>query len=175
MSNVKKQYIILKVLFEHKFDGKYYSLKTILDGNSMLVSYHEASEIGNHLKKKGFIKLVRSKDSVDASITGEGCEHIESLKNRIDYLSDDTSSPFEKKVIVDGIDELIERLKKLEIGQEMIYDDLYSELEEIKNIVDKIPKKNIKNQIIGALVQSGLGQLSDGAIEALSSPSKFLD
>lgn len=174
---IEKQYIILKGLFNHKFDGQIYDLKRFLDNEGIMISYYEVMQLGEQLKKKGYIKLVATKDGVDGSITGDGCEHIESIQKMSKYLTDNSSfgDNAENFRIKAGIDDIIERLKRVEMGQEIIYDDLVAELEEIKTYVGKIPKKSIKNQITGVLVESGLGVLSEKVIDAISSSTNFLE
>ena len=67
----------------------------------------------------------------------------------------------EIELLKNTIDELIERFKVVEQGQQRISKNLENELKEIKKYVDVVPKKKIRDMIVGALVNGGFGTLSD--------------
>jgi hypothetical protein len=73
-----------------------------------------------------------------------------------------------ENLILEGIEELKKRLSNLELGQQIIYDDVSDELDEVKGLIGKISDKNIKQLIIGKLVDAGLGKLADKVIDVIS-------
>lgn len=67
-----------------------------------------------------------------------------------------------------ALDDLIIRIKRLELGQQIIYDDLEDDIEELKKIIGEISKKSILNQLKGILINHGLGDLKDEVIKIIS-------
>lgn len=78
----------------------------------------------------------------------------------------------ESRVIFDRLDELMEKLQKLEIGLQLTYDDLNSEISELKDLVTKLNKKNWFEMLQGKMVSIGLGKLTDEAIKVISETLK---
>lgn len=77
----KKNYL-LRALYEHRFDGSYYAVATILEQVTP-VTQTEVFELCKDLEKRGIIKMVGHKDGVNAAITAMGVEYIEDFINGI--------------------------------------------------------------------------------------------
>ena len=90
---------------------------------------------------------------------------LHKVKTLEEYFKKDSSNEKSKEdeieLLKNTIDELIERFKVVEQGQQRISKNLENELKEIKKYVDVVPKKKIRDMIVGALVNGGFGTLSD--------------
>ena len=71
----------------------------------------------------------------------------------------------------EALDEILERLSKIELGQQITYDDLKEDLELVHNLIGKLSKKDIKQLILGKLIDAGLGAVAGNVIEALQGES----
>lgn len=69
--------IILRSLYDLRFDGKYYSLKEILTNNNVNSSVDEVFALGKKLEADGHINFLGSHNDVFGSITTEGIEYVE--------------------------------------------------------------------------------------------------
>lgn len=157
----------LLALYEHKFDGNYYDISALLDKWGISVSLSEAIQIGEALENEGFINLAATKDGASAYITGEGVEFVEEFDF---FHSEDRSAEFSQEELVmlnRKLDEMLERLSKLELGQQITYDDLKNEIEELRGIAKVVNKKNWFQLLQGKLVSIGLGKLADKAMEII--------
>ena len=74
----------------------------------------------------------------------------------------------ENQEILDGINQLLERLAKLELGQEVIYEDLRKDIEEVKNFIGKVSKKTIRQLVLGKIVDAGLGAIASETLDAIT-------
>ena len=97
-------------------------------------------------------------------ITLEGAEYVEALGMNAElfdqYNPTDKISLEEQKLFKDKIDELLERLKKLELGQQVIYDDLEEELQQLKELVSVLGRKDWRQMLLGKLIDAGLGSVA---------------
>ena len=160
MNFKEKKVKILKALYACRFDGKYHDILNILN-NGEGSNYTEVYQLAKSLQDEGFIKMVASKSSVNAEIISGGIEFIEEDGLVPEYSPDDKFTDFEKKGAIQRIDELGLQLSRLEMGQQIIYDDLIDELEELKQLVGVLGKKHWWQILKGKLVDAGFGGLSD--------------
>ena len=58
-------------------------------------------------------------------------------------------------------------LEKLLVGQEIVYNDLHDEIEELRRLIDQLSKKNWLELLQGKMVSWGLGKLSDNALRLI--------
>lgn len=159
MNFKEKKVKILKALYARRFDGKYHDIQNILD-NGERSSYNEVYQLAKSLHEEGFIKMTVSKDSVHAEIISGGIEFIEEDGLLPEYSPEDIFTDDEKKETIQRIDELGLQLKRIEVGQQIIYDDLIEELEELKQLVGVLGKKHWLQILKGKLVDAGFGALA---------------
>lgn len=69
--------------------------------------------------------------------------------------------------------EVLERLKLLQGGQQITYDDLIEEIEKLKKEIEGLSSINLRRIIKGLFVEKGLGALSDSVIKVIGD-SEFL-
>lgn len=169
MNTKEKLDLILLELYTHKFDGQYYDITTILtkkvDINSTL---HEAYDLRGELEGRGLIQSIKSMGkNIDARINASGVQYIE--ENMLSLDRDDAY--FTTKEIEDlkiRLDEFADQLKRLEIGIQITYDDLLEEIEELKELLERMNKKNWGEVFRGKLVKFGLGYIADKIVDLIS-------
>lgn len=160
---------------ELKLGGKTYQISRVHEivihqfNNKELFVEFMQFVIKNNLLKKNitgsnyFEKKIIEQFAKEVTLDYLTIEREEDFKK--DKSKEETSE--ENQEILDGINELIERLSKLELGQEIIYEDLRKDIEEVKDLIGKTSKKNIRQLIMGKLVDAGLGAIAEEAIEAI--------
>lgn len=157
----------LLALYEHKFDGKYYDISVLLNDWGISISLSEAIQIGQALENDGFINLAASKGGASAYITGDGVEFVEEY----DFFqeAEQTNNFTQEEIVIlnKKLDELLERLTKLELGQQIIYDDVQDEFDELRELTKVLNKKNWLQQLQGKLISIGLGKLTDEVVEII--------
>lgn len=148
----EKLSLILNKLYD-LYDNDYYSIKDILNGNGVhLRRSDENREFSIMLENSGLIKPHPS-DRDYVQITSEGAMFVETNREPIyeDY-SHINKTPEE---INQAIDEIIENLRNLGNGQEIIF----NELEELKSLYIKLNKKTWGQVLKGKLFDLSLGKL----------------
>jgi hypothetical protein len=135
------------------YDNTYHSIKMILKGNGIEIKrYGEEREYAKLLEEYGYVNLMHTRD-VLAQLSTEGKIYVENKKKieEIDYDKISNS----KEEIHEKINEIIETLSKLGLGQEV----LFEELEDLKDLYGKIDKKNWGQLLKGKLIDLGLSQV----------------
>ena len=160
-----KKLILLKSLYTKRFDGKYYDVETILGGLGQ-TSRDESYSIAKSLSDEGLIKIVATKDSTHAEITSSGVERVEYLDIE-SYAPQDLIDPAERETIKTKLDEFSERLKRIEVGQQITYDDLIDEIETLKKLLNILGKKEWTQILKGKLVDAGFGSVADKVFDIL--------
>ena len=136
----------------------------------------ELSSFFDHVKENSLKKRSKTGDYYyDAETVGLFAKDVtmhylspeNDPKKKSSSHADYTST--ESNEILNGIDEIIDRLSKLELGQQIIYDDLKDDLEEVKELVGKTSEKNLRQLILGKLVDAGLGSLTGEVINVIKS------
>ncbi len=170
----KIDFAVLNFLYNNATSGDYHDLQSLLEKEGYSVSGYEAEQVGKRLDSKGYIKLALSKTDASAIISSKGFEYIQDIKEKSKQLNLNNISSQERMETEKGIDELIRRINKLELGQEIIYDDLIKELQEVKELIGSLNKNKLSSLIVGTMVKYGLGKLADKVIEALPDASDIL-
>jgi hypothetical protein len=146
--------LILEKLFD-LYDDYYHPVSTILQGNGIVLKRHdEERELIKILEDQGYVKVVYLR-TITAQLTARGKIHVENLmkKESVNYNKiNQSSEELDKK-----IEEIKNELRKLGLGQEIIF----NELEELKEFYKKTDKKNWGQLLKGKLVDLGLSKLVD--------------
>lgn len=135
------------------YDNSYHSVLMILEGNGIEIKrYGEEREYIKLLESYGYVKAMHSRD-VSAQLTTEGKIYIEQKIKAASIDYDRISNS--QNEINQKIDEIINTLTKLGLGQEI----LFEELVELKDLYGKINKKNWGQILKGKLIDLGLSQI----------------
>ena len=158
--------MLLKTLYNFKFDKRYYNIVNLLKDEGVKIDFSEAREICKTLKDGNLINAIFSLNSVSASINGPGVEFVEEelLSDQTDYSPDDKINSSERTIIITKLEELESRLSKIELGQQITYDDIHSEINEIKALTLILGKRNLFQILKGKLIDIGLGKLSEKGV-----------
>ncbi len=144
--------LILEKLYE-LYDEKYYSISPILEGNGIVLKrYDDERDMVKILENRGLVKAIHTR-TVTAQLTPMGRMYVEEKRKRqtTDYSKiSDSQTEINKR-----IDEVIARLEKLGLGQEIIFD----ELSELKELYGKMDKKNWGQLLKGKIVDLGISQV----------------
>lgn len=170
----KKEEVLLS-LYEKRFDGSYYDILEILEKKHIEIANSESIHIGKSLAEDGFMAAYLSKDGCHGEITSSGVEYVEEflLNNK---LSDFTDS--EINIINANLDQLLIRIQKLELGQEIIYEDLVSDINELRELAYRVKKKTWFEILKGKMITFGFGELTERGfklIKEIFGDSKFLN
>lgn len=147
---------ILDLLMEKLYilyDDSYHPVSTILTGNGIQPKKHdEERQLAKTLEDWGYLNLVNSLH-VNAQLTIEGKRYVEGKRRaqKTDYTKI-TETPDE---LNEKIDEIKEELRKLGIGQEI----LYEELDDLKELYPQLNKKNWGQILKGKLIDLGIAQI----------------
>lgn len=154
-STEEKLELILQKLYD-LYDNNYYPIKEILWGNGIpLRKDHEERELGVFLETHGLIKFTNSEYGICGQLTLAGSLQVESQRKSYKENYNDingSASDMSQK-----IDEVITELKKLGLGQEIIY----NEIEELKEVYTKVNKKTWAQTLKGKLIDIALAQALD--------------
>jgi hypothetical protein len=132
-------------------DGSYYDVTYILSANGITINNsQEPREIAKSLESNGYLKTMGSSGGLSASITIDGREYLETIDEEPKPRVDETNKP-DMNVINQKLDEVIEWLKKNDMGNEIIFD----ELQEMKDAGEKLDIKNWKQLLKGKLFDLG--------------------
>lgn len=156
----EKKLNLLKVLYSHRFDGRSYDVLAILKEFGP-TNRDEAYSITKALQDEGLVKMIATKDGTDAEIVSYGVEFIEEEGLDEAYQPTDIIDNEEKELIRRRLDDFSERLMRIEVGQQITYDDLLEELETLKKLLSVLGKKDWGQVLKGKLVDAGFGQLAD--------------
>lgn len=140
--------LILSKLYELYNDGKYYSIKWILEGNGLKLSGRsEDWDYGRMLEERGLIETMNGRE-VNAKLKLEGKYAIEQArKAQVPDYSKISDSDEELKEL---LKEILSEIKKSGYGQQIIFD----EFDELRNDIPHLSKKSF-----GQLLKSKLGDL----------------
>lgn len=165
----EKKRIVLLALYEYRFNDNYYHVSAILERENIQASLNEIVEICDSLESEQLIRVIPHENSDEAAITAKGVQKVEEYHNSFsEYSPPDKIPPEEQKIITKRLDELLERITKLEVGQQITYDDLQGEINELKSLVKVLGKKNFFEVVKGKCIDFGLGELFKGTIETLT-------
>ena len=136
------------------YDNHYYPILPILNGNGINIKRtREEFEYIKTLNDLGYVNSSFISKMADAQLTLEGKIFVEEKRK---YSKPNYQSISNSKENIDlKIDELIDKLDKLGLGQEI----LFNELEELKDLYTKLNKENWGQLIKGKLIDLGLSQV----------------
>ncbi|TYP99930.1 hypothetical protein C7447_101538 [Tenacibaculum adriaticum] len=162
MTFKEKKTHLLQLLYENRFQGGYFDVVKLL--KDLDVNPSEAYELAISLEKMGHVRMISTKDGTFLDIIAKGIEFIEddNSKKEIDFFSND-----EKKEIIKRLDNFFTKIEEIQLGQQIIYDDLSNEFEELKELLKILNKKNWKEVLKGKLIDMGLGDLTSEVKETI--------
>ncbi|WP_298350595.1 hypothetical protein [uncultured Dokdonia sp.] len=127
--------LILSKLYDLYKDGKYHSIKWILEGNGVKLNHGEDWDYGRMLENQGLIDSMNGRE-VNAKLKLEGKYTIEQArKARVTDYTKISSSDEELKELIKGV---LTEVEKLGIGQQIIFD----EFDELRDDIPKLSKKS---------------------------------
>jgi hypothetical protein len=132
-------------------DGKYYDVGYIYWSCGIATNNHdEPRAIAMSLSDYGYIKTIGNARGISACITIDGIEALESMRAELPKSKPAGTSP-DMEVINKKLDEVIEWLKRNDMGNEIIFD----ELQDLKKAGEKLDLKNWKQLLKGKLFDLG--------------------
>jgi hypothetical protein len=149
---------IIKLLFiklHSLYDGKYYSIPYIFNVNGIKMKFpFQDREYGKAIAENDYAELLHQPDTT-AKLTLKGKMYVErNLLNTNGKTSDQSQIDLESKII-----EIMKKLETLGLGQEVIY----VELEELKDLHEKLNEKNWIQIVKGKLVELSVEKAIDMA------------
>lgn len=128
------------------YNDNFYSIKQIFDVNKIQYPENEPVELSEDLKRRGYVSLdIMERDRV--KITVKGVKFIERKSKKL-------SKSQRTQDINQRIDLVIYELKKLGVGQEILFD----EIEELREVSNKLNQKSwsqlIKGRVIDLTLES---------------------
>lgn len=158
---VRKKYTtedIIELLLDklyYLYDNSYYPVDWIFEGNGITLSRHgEDRQIVNLLMDQGLVNSTKIR-IVDAQLTLEGKLYVEEKRKKQKSTYNGIGNS--KEEVSERIDELIDKLDKLGLGQEILFD----ELQELKELYGQLNKTNWGQLLKGKLIDLGLSQVID--------------
>lgn len=139
--------LILSKLYDLYKDGKYHSIKWILEGNGVKLNHGEDWDYGRMLENRGLIDSMNGRE-VNAKLKLEGKYAIE--QSRKAQVTDYTKISSSDEELKELIKQVLSEIEKLGYGQQIIFD----EFDELRDDIPKLSKKSF-----GQLLKSKLGDL----------------
>ncbi|UMQ43621.1 hypothetical protein MKS83_07935 [Chryseobacterium sp. Y16C] len=147
----------LDLILEKLYDlngNRHYPIELILELNGIILQYQgEGMELAKALKNMGLIDVIYSRNQSDGKINLNGKMYVEEKREATTENYDNISS--NQQEINEKINEVLEHLKKLGYGQEIIFE----EIEELKSLHTKLSKKNWGQVLKGKLLDLALSKL----------------
>lgn len=161
-----KKLFVLKELYTRRFDGNIYDLEKL--NEDFDINRDEAHQIAKSLSDSGHIRIWTTKDGINGKIEPFGIEFIEEEKFiESSYSPTDPFTSDEKIEIIKRLDELAQRLSKIEKGQEIIYDDLFKQMVELQELINVLGKKDWLQILKGKLIDAGFGKITSEVSEII--------
>jgi len=156
----EKKDILLSKLYQIN-TGEYHDFKLLLGINGILLRYKEEEhQLANNLRKSKWVDLKSEySNNIKIRITVEGVVYIErkqKFKGNNNYKSKKQKGDYES--ICKKIDDLMDRLKKMELKNDVGQEILFTEIEELKELYLKLNKKNWKQMVLGKLADLSIGK-----------------
>ncbi len=156
MKQSEKLDLILKFLYEKKFDGFYYDLPSILLDHGIAVNFDEGFALGKRLEKDRFVKALGTRSGMSVCLTTNGVDHIEndsytyrghsiitnhynisvndSTNTSIVQDSPNTTISQSANQVDDIISKILNELKRGEVNESQL-NDINECLKEIRNAI----------------------------------------
>ena len=123
------------------YGDEFYSINKIMSLNNIQLFEDETSQIAKNLEKKGYVLLKDRYSNPDlVKISVRGAEYVERIRKSKINKSSSKNFDVESK-----IDTVLQRLKELGYGQQIIFD----ELEELREVSKTLSKKSISEIVKG--------------------------
>lgn len=137
------------------YDDSYYSIVAILNGNGINMKRpYEDREYGSLLEDYGYVDIFHRIDTF-AKLTLKGRLHVEEKRKTFFESYEDIN--LDKAQMDKRIDEIMERLNSLGLGQEILFD----ELQDLRETYVKLSKKSWGQLVKGKLVDLSLAKIID--------------
>lgn len=135
------------------YDNSYHSIVAILKGNGIeMKRNYEDREFGKILEDHGYVELHHQIETF-AKLTLNGRLHVE--EKRKTFIENYEDINLDKAQMDERIDEIIERLNSLGLGQEILFD----ELQDLRETYVKLSKKSWGQLVKGKLVDLSLAKI----------------
>jgi hypothetical protein len=158
-------------------DNYYHHLTGVCGFNS-LEDIGQIGMVKEHLKRFGLIESIGNGEYFWA-LTKEGTKASKvGLSNWLTRDENTTTNSYnppdkftaeEIKSINLKLDDLLQKIERLEVGERLIYDDITEEIDELKKLSHVIGKKTWTQTLKGKMIDWGLGKLSDQGFNLLTS------
>ncbi|MEQ8552817.1 MAG: hypothetical protein RIC06_11105 [Cyclobacteriaceae bacterium] len=145
MTYEEKCNALLIELYRRRENGSHLGFGKLFDSLEIEIYESDIRRLADDLEEQGLIDQFATKDNVAGRITGPGIKEAEYLLQ--------LPSEEEAKEMSEKVDELIFRLRKTELGQEIIFDEVQNGLLELKEHIPVTPKNKIGGMIKSFLVQ----------------------
>jgi hypothetical protein len=182
MKQSEKFDIILKRLYEYRYDGKYYSMLEIMNNYGQSPSFDEVFALAKKLENDRYIKISVQNDDVMASLTTEGIDYVEedsysisgspiisknysiSIVNSPNANLVNQSSNVSIKQQLQNVDDAIFNIRKsLEQSNDIHVEIVQNILECLKEIEQNIENGNRPKFAIKSLIEISAGIASIGS------------
>lgn len=143
-------YVLLKL--NQLYNDNYYSVSIIFELNGIEYRNDEPKEIADDLKKRGYVS--RKSDYSDneyIKITVKGAAYVE----RQIKIGSSTKKKKNSDDLNIRIDAILDKLKELGYGQEIIFD----EINELRDLSKKLSKKSLSQLIKGKVIDLAIMNL----------------
>jgi hypothetical protein len=156
----EKKDLILSKLYQLN-TGEYHNFKLLLSINGVALKYKEEQhELALNLKKGKYIDLKNEySDDIKVRITIDGVSYIEKKEKIKPRKNNLKKSKDDYKSICDKIDDVISRLGKMELKNDVGQEILFTEIEELKGLYLKLNKKNWKQMVLGKLADLSIDKV----------------
>jgi len=144
--------LILEKLYELRGDRNY-TIELISELNGIELEYGEGMELAKVLENQGLIDVIYGRNQSDGKINLYGKMYIEERRNTAAENYENISS--NQQDINTKIDEIVEHLRRLGLGQEIIFE----EIEELKELYTKVGKKTWGQILKGKLIDLSISKL----------------
>lgn len=141
MKHTEKLDIILKKLYEFRFDGKDYSIQEILSSVGITATREEVYSLTNRLDSEGLVDMTATKDSITAEISSRG----------IEYCEGDSFTYSGRAIINNNYDIKIENSPGANIINQSNNVTIHTEIQNIKNVLDKIKETLEKDTTVASI------------------------
>lgn len=171
MKTSEKKNLILKALYEHGLNGETYDISELVSSYTAIKSI-ELSALAKSLARADLIKMTATREAIYVELTAEGAEYVEDnitdSTQSHSYQPKDSFSESEKDTILEKLNDLTDKLQQVQLGQEVTYDDLRAEIQEMKQLLNVLGKKQWFQVLKGKMIDAGLGSLLSEAFSLLS-------
>lgn len=137
-----------------KCEGNSSSICNISDvGKILNLSEEESRETSHTLMDFGYVEILTKDGAI--KITSSGISKIEEFISNDSDITNNKFSTTEIKEINNKIDAIIESLEKLDLGHEVIFE----EIDSLRSDAQKLSKKDFKSMALGKLFNLGIDGL----------------